>query len=91
MEDRADVMDKLAAIGIASDDIEIVSGRRPYEPVQISVEVAVSDLPEIGERILDSVEEVLRRSASSGVRFGLSEESCNASLALARRGSRPSG
>ena len=85
MEDRADVMDKLAAIGIASDDIEIVSGRRPYEPVQISVEVAVSDLPEIGERILDSVEEVLRRSASSGVRFGLSEESCNASLALARR------
>ena len=89
MEDRADVMDKLAAIGIASDDIEIVSGRRPYEPVQISVEVAVSDLPEIGERILDSVEEVLRRSASSGVRFGLSEESCNASLALARREAAP--
>ena len=89
MEDRADVMDKLAEIGIASDDIEIVSGRRPYEPVQISVEVAVSDLPEIGERILDSVEEVLRRSASSGVRFGLSEESCNASLALARRDAAP--
>ena len=89
MEDRADVMDKLAEIGIASDDIEIASGRRPYEPVQISVEVAVSDLPEIGERILDSVEEVLRRSASSGVRFGLSEESCNASLALARREAAP--
>ena len=89
MEDRADVMDKLAEIGIASGDIEIVSGRRPYEPVQISVEVAVSDLPEIGERILDSVEEVLRRSASSGVRFGLSEESCNASLALARREAAP--
>ena len=89
MEDRADVMDKLAEIGIASDDIEIVSGRRPYEPVQISVEVAVSDLPEIGERILDSVEEVLRRSASSGVRFGLSEESCNASLALARQEAAP--
>ena len=89
MEDRADVMDKLAEIGIASDDIEIVSGRRPYEPVQISVEVTVSDLPEIGERILDSVEEVLRRSASSGVRFGLSEESCSASLALARREAAP--
>ena len=85
MEDRADVIDKLTAIGIASDDIEIVSGRQPYEPVQISVEVAVADLPEIGERILDSVEEVLRRSENSGVRFGLSEESCNASLALARR------
>ena len=89
MEDRADVMDKLAEIGIASDDIEIVSGRRPYEPVQISVEVAVADLPEIGERILDSVEEVLRRSENSGVRFGLSEESCNASLALARREAAP--
>ena len=89
MEDRADVMDKLAEIGIASDDIETVSGRGPYEPVQISVEVAVSDLPEIGERILDSVEEVLRRSESSGVRFGLSEESCNASLALARREAAP--
>ena len=89
MEDRADVMDELAEIGIASDDIEIVSGRRPYEPVQISVEVAVADLPEIGERILDSVEEVLRRSENSGVRFGLSEESCNASLALARREAAP--
>ena len=84
-EDRADVIDKLTEIGIASDDIEIVSGRQPYEPVQISVEVAVADLPEIGERILDSVEEVLRRSENSGVRFGLSEESCNAGLALARR------
>ena len=85
MEDRADVIDKLTEIGIASDDIEIVSGRQPYEPVQISVEVAVADLPEIDERILDSVEEVLRRSENSGVRFGLSEESCNAGLALARR------
>ncbi len=85
MDDRADVIDKLTEIGIASDDIEIVSGRQPYEPVQISVEVAVADLPEIGERILDSVEEVLRRSENSGVRFGLSEERCNAGLALARR------
>jgi uncharacterized protein YggE len=85
MEDRADVIDKLTELGIASGDIEIVSGRQPYDPVQISVEVAVADLPEIGERILDSVEEVLRRSENSGVRFGLSEESCNAGLALARR------
>ena len=89
LEDRADVIDKLTEIGIASDDIEIVSGRQPYEPVQISVEVAVADLPEIGERILDSVEEVLRRSENSGVRFGLSEESCSAGLALARRDAAP--
>ena len=89
LEDSADVIDKLTEIGIASDDIEIVSGRQSYEPVQISVEVAVADLPEIGERILDSVEEVLRRSENSGVRFGLSEESCGAGLALARRDAAP--
>ena len=32
MEDRADVIDKLTELGIASGDIEIVSGRQPYEP-----------------------------------------------------------
>ena len=89
MEDRADVIDKLTEIGIAGDDIEIVSGRRPYEPVYISVEVAVADLPEIGNLILDAVEDVLRRSENSGVRFDLSEESCNAGLALARRDAAP--
>ena len=89
LEERADVIDKLTEIGIASDDIEIVSGRQPYDPVQISVEVAVADLPEIGERILDAVEDVLRRSENSGVRFGLSEESCSAGLALARRDAAP--
>ncbi len=87
--DRADVIDKLTEIGIASDDIEIVSGRQPYEPVQISVEVAVADLPEVGDLILDAVEDVLRRSENSGVRFSLSEESCNAGLALARRDAAP--
>ena len=79
-EDRADVIDKLTEIGIATDDIEFISGRRPYEPVQISVEVALADLPEIGELILDAVEDVLRRSQNNGVRFSLSEESCNAAL-----------
>ena len=82
---RADVMEKLKSIGIASVDVEIVSGSQPYGPVQISVKVAVEDLPEIGEVILDAVEDVLRRSEYSGVRFGLSEESCNAGLALVRR------
>ena len=84
-KDRAAVIDKLAEIGIATDDIEIISGRQPYEPVQISVEVEVADLPAIGELILDAVEDVLRRSENSGVRFGLSEENCNAALALGSR------
>ncbi len=84
-EDRADVVDGLTAIGIATEDIEIISGRRPYEPIQISVEVEVADLPNIGERIVDAVEDVLRRSENSGVRFSLLDESCDAALAQGRR------
>ena len=84
-EDRADVIEAIEQVGIATDDIEIISGRQPYEPVQISVEVAVADLPEIGDLILDAVEDVLRRSEHSGVRFSLSEENCDRALALARR------
>ena len=45
----------------------------------------VEDLPEIGDLILKSVEDVVRRSELSGVRFSLSEESCDAALALACR------
>ena len=45
----------------------------------------MDELPEIGERILDAVEDVVRRSENSGVRFTLSEENCDATLALARR------
>ena len=84
-QDRSDVIEALTQVGIATDDIEIISGRQPYEPVRISVEVEIADLPEIGERILDGVEDVLRRSENSGVRFSLLEESCDAALALARR------
>ena len=84
-EDQTDVIAKLTSIGIASDDIQFSSGRQPSEPVQISVEVALDDLPEIGKRILEAVEEVLRHSETSGVRFGLSEESCRAAISLALR------
>ena len=84
-EDRADVIDKLTEMGIATDDIEIIPGRQRFEPAQISVEVEVADLPEIGERILDAVENVLRRSENSGVRFSLLEASCNSVLAQGRR------
>ena len=83
--DRADVIQKLTEIGISPDDIEIISGRRQFDPVQISVEVMVQDLPEVGERILDAVEDVLRRSERNGVRFSLLEASCDTALALQRR------
>ena len=83
-KDRAEVIAKLAAMGIEEDKIEFESGR-PYQPVSIVVEVEVEELPEAGERILDAVEDVLRRSQRSGVRFSLSEANCDRALALARQ------
>ena len=83
-EDRAEVIANLAALGIEEDKIEFESGR-PYQPVSIAVEVEVKELPGAGERILDAVEAVLRRSQRSGVRFSLAEANCDRALALARQ------
>ena len=54
-------------IGISEDDIEFESGQL-YDSETISVEVQVEDLPEIGDLILQAVEDVLRRPGHSGVR-----------------------
>ena len=83
-EDRTEVIATLTKIGIAEDDIEFPSNFR-FGPgsVSVSVEVAVKDLPEIGDLVLDAVEDVLGRSEASGVRFSL--EDCDGALALARR------
>ena len=45
----------------------------------------MEDLPEIGDLILDAVEDVVRRSERSGVRFTPSEQSCDSALAVARQ------
>ena len=82
-EDRDDVVQSLMDIGISEDDIEFESGQL-YGPENISVEVQVEDLPEVGDLILQAVEDVLRRSGQSGVRFTLSEENCDRALGLAR-------
>ena len=85
-KDRTEVIENLTAIGISEGDIAFESNPRfgPFG-VNISVEVPVDDLPGIGDRILDAVEDVLRRSQASGVLFRLSEEDCAHALALARR------
>ena len=83
-EDRADLVQSLMVIGIEENDIEFESGQR-FEPEIISVEVAAQDLPAIGDLILDAVEDVVRRSQLSGVRFSVSEESCDQAVALARQ------
>ena len=83
-EDRDDVLQNLVDLGIGEDDIDFESGQE-YEPEVISVEVQIADLPEIGDLILDAVEDVVRRSERSGVRFGVSRQNCDRALAAARQ------
>ena len=82
-QDRDDVLQNLVDLGIGEDDIEFESGQE-YDPEVISVEVQIADLPEIGDLILDAVEDVIRRSERSGVRFSVSGQSCDQALAAAR-------
>ena len=85
-QDRAELIEKLASIGIPRDTIEFESDPR-FGPsgTTISVEVELHELPEIGNDIEAAVENVLRRVERSGVRFSLAEETCDGALALARR------
>ena len=83
-EDRDDVLQNLVDLGIDGDDIDFESGQE-YEPEVISVEVQIEDLPEIGDLILDAVEDVIRRSERSGVHFSVSGQNCDHALAAARK------
>jgi hypothetical protein len=82
-ENRTAVIAKLGEIGIAKEDIEFES--QPYSASTVSVQVQISDLPQVGQSVLDAVEAVLGRSESHGVHFSLSQEKCDQALALARR------
>jgi hypothetical protein len=82
-ENRTAVIVKLGAIGIAKEDIDFES--QPYSPSSVSAQVQISQLPQVGQLILDAVEAVLGDSESHGVRFSLSKEKCDQALALARR------
>jgi hypothetical protein len=82
-ENRAAVIAKLGEIGIAKEDIEFES--QPYSASTVSVQVQISELPQVGQLVLGAVEGVLGRSESHGVHFSLSPEKCDQALALARR------
>jgi uncharacterized protein YggE len=82
-ENRAAVIAKLGAIGIAKEDIEFES--QPYSSPSVSAQVQISELPQVGQLVLDAVEAVLGDSESHGVHFSLSQEKCDQALALARR------
>ena len=83
-EDRQDILDALAALGVQEEEIEF-SGLVGYGQASITVEVALDKLDELKKAIIDAVEEVIRRSESYGVLYGLSEENCESALSLARR------
>ena len=83
-EDRKDIKEKLAGLGIDEDTVEFVS-LRGYGPASISVELETAEVLEMGPQVVDAVEEVVRRSESHGVRYTLSDENCDRALSLARR------
>src|SRR5918992_4582257 len=66
-ENRAVVIAKLEEIGIAKEDIEFES--QPYSPSSVSAQVQISELPQVGQLVLDAVEAVLGDSERHGVRF----------------------
>ena len=74
----------LASIGIDPADITFDSMSR-YEPSAISTAVDVNGIEERGAAIVEAVEEVLERVGMSGVRYGLTKDSCERATGLARR------
>ena len=84
VEDRQDIVANLVAIGLNEEAVEFEHLGR-YEPSIISVEVEIDEFAGSGDAIVEAIEEVVRRSESFGVRFGLSEENCNLAVSLARR------
>lgn len=82
-EDRQQIRESLAEIGIPEERVEFKSLAR-YGPPSISVEVQLDELAEKRESILVVVEDVVRRYESHGVIYSLSEENCEAAISLAR-------
>ncbi len=83
-EDRQQIRDSLAEIGISEERVEFKDVAR-YGPPSISVEVELDELAEKRESILVVVEDVVRRYESHGVIYSLSEENCEAAISLARQ------
>ena len=81
-KDRKEVVEKLTALGIDRDDIEIETPAFGG-PAVVSVEVAPGDVRALGEKVLDAVEDVLGRAQNSGVYF--SHTNCLAVLAEAQK------
>ena len=88
-EDRRDIKEKLAGLGVDENTVEFVR-LRGYGPHSISVDLETAEVLEMGPQVVDAVEEVVRHSESHGVRYTLSDENCDRALSLARRQAIPS-
>ena len=88
-EDRKDIKEKLAGLGIDENGVEFLR-LRGYGPASISVELETAEVLEMGPQVVNVVEEVVRHSESHGVRYTLSDENCDRALSLARRQAIPS-
>ncbi|MYC29309.1 MAG: DUF541 domain-containing protein [Chloroflexi bacterium] len=82
--EEEEITQALAGLGIEAEAIAFDTVHR-YEPSSISVAVDMGEIEEKGAAIVDAVESVLERVGQTGVRFGLTEESCDRAVALARR------
>ena len=82
--DRQDIREGLSEIGIPEGDIEFSHLAR-YGPSAIFVEVALDELDDKEQQVLEAVEAVIRHSESYGVVYTLTEENCEGAISLARR------
>ena len=73
-EDRAEIRAGLQAIGIADEDIEFPPSQifSPFGSA-VRVKVDASDLPGIGEQVLEAIEDVTGRSVANGLQFGVTD------------------
>lgn len=77
--DRAQIKDSVQGLGIPEEDIDFPAGQifSPFASV-VRVRVDAADLPGIGERVLEAIEDVAGRSLTSGLRFGVAD--CDAAF-----------
>ena len=83
-DDRDDIVQRLAELDIPEEDIEFDYRSRYGEPT-ISVAIEPRDIADQHEEILDAVKEVVRSFDAHGLRFALTETSCQMVLSKARR------
>lgn len=78
-DDRAEIRVTVQALGVLEEDIDFPSGPifSPFASV-VRVRVDAADLPAIGERVLEAIEDVAGRSIASGLRFGVAD--CDAAF-----------